>query len=45
MDGERERERPVTGPLRLEEEQTYYEILETEPGRQRRGDPARATAR
>ena len=32
MDGERERERPVTGPLRLEEEQTYYEILETEPG-------------
>jgi len=32
MDGERERERPVTGPLRLEEEQTYYEVLETEPG-------------
>jgi flagellar biosynthesis protein FlhG len=32
LDGERERERPVTGPLRLEEEQTYYEILETEPG-------------
>jgi flagellar biosynthesis protein FlhG len=26
-------ERPAaTGPLRLEEEQTYYEILETEPG-------------
>ena len=32
LDGERERERPVTGPLRVEEEQTYYEILETEPG-------------
>jgi flagellar biosynthesis protein FlhG len=32
LDGERERERPTTGPLRLEEEQTYYEILETEPG-------------
>ena len=32
MEGERERERPPTGPLRLEEEQTYYEILETEPG-------------
>ena len=32
LDGERERERPVTGPLRLEEEQTYYEVLETEPG-------------
>jgi flagellar biosynthesis protein FlhG len=32
LDGERERDRPVTGPLRLEEEQTYYEILETEPG-------------
>jgi flagellar biosynthesis protein FlhG len=32
LDGERERERPITGPLRLEEEQTYYEILETEPG-------------
>ena len=32
LDGERERERPVTGPMRLEEEQTYYEILETEPG-------------
>jgi flagellar biosynthesis protein FlhG len=29
---ENERERPVTTPLRLEEEQTYYEILETEPG-------------
>jgi flagellar biosynthesis protein FlhG len=32
LDGERERERPMTGPLRTEEEQTYYEILETEPG-------------
>jgi flagellar biosynthesis protein FlhG len=32
MDGERERDRPVTGPLRTEDEQTYYEILETEPG-------------
>jgi flagellar biosynthesis protein FlhG len=32
LDGERERERPITGPLRTEEEQTYYEILETEPG-------------
>ena len=32
LDGERERERPVTGPLRTEEEQTYYEVLETEPG-------------
>jgi flagellar biosynthesis protein FlhG len=32
LDSERERERPVTAPLRLEEEQTYYEILETEPG-------------
>jgi flagellar biosynthesis protein FlhG len=32
LDGERERERPATGPLRVEEEQTYYEILETEPG-------------
>ena len=32
MDGERERERPITGPLRTEEEQTYYEVLETEPG-------------
>jgi flagellar biosynthesis protein FlhG len=29
---ENERDRPVTTPLRLEEEQTYYEILETEPG-------------
>ncbi|HVZ85880.1 MAG TPA: helix-turn-helix domain-containing protein [Polyangia bacterium] len=29
---ENERERPVTTALRLEEEQTYYEILETEPG-------------
>jgi flagellar biosynthesis protein FlhG len=32
LDGERERERPVTGPLRLEEEQTYYEMMESEPG-------------
>jgi len=32
LDGERERDRPVAGPLRLEEEQTYYEMLETEPG-------------
>jgi flagellar biosynthesis protein FlhG len=32
LEGERERERPIAGPLRLEEEQTYYEILETEPG-------------
>jgi flagellar biosynthesis protein FlhG len=32
LDGERERERPLGHPLRLEEEQTYYEILETEPG-------------
>jgi flagellar biosynthesis protein FlhG len=32
LESERERERPPTGPLRLEEEQTYYEILETEPG-------------
>jgi flagellar biosynthesis protein FlhG len=29
---ENERERPVATALRLEEEQTYYEILETEPG-------------
>jgi flagellar biosynthesis protein FlhG len=29
---ENERDRPPIGPLRLEEEQTYYEILETEPG-------------
>ena len=29
---ENERDRPPLGPLRLEEEQTYYEILETEPG-------------
>jgi flagellar biosynthesis protein FlhG len=29
---ENERERPVQTPLRLEDEQTYYEILETEPG-------------
>src|SRR5678815_5023716 len=32
LDGERERERPVTGPLRTEDEQTYYEVMETEPG-------------
>ena len=32
LDGERERERPSTGPLRTEDEQTYYEVLETEPG-------------
>jgi flagellar biosynthesis protein FlhG len=35
LSGESERERERTapaGPLRLEEEQTYYEILETEPG-------------
>jgi flagellar biosynthesis protein FlhG len=32
LDSERERERPITGPLRTEEEQTYYEVLETEPG-------------
>jgi flagellar biosynthesis protein FlhG len=32
LDSERDRERPSAGPLRLEEEQTYYEILETEPG-------------
>jgi len=32
LDGERERERPATGPLRTEDEQTYYEVLETEPG-------------
>ena len=30
LDGERERQTPPV--LRLEEEQTYYEILETEPG-------------
>ena len=29
---ENEHDRAPTGPLRLEEEQTYYEILETEPG-------------
>jgi flagellar biosynthesis protein FlhG len=32
LDSERDRERAPSGPLRLEEEQTYYEILETEPG-------------
>ena len=32
LESERERDRPLGGPLRLEEEQTYYEILETEPG-------------
>jgi flagellar biosynthesis protein FlhG len=32
LDSERDRDRTPTGPLRLEEEQTYYEILETEPG-------------
>jgi flagellar biosynthesis protein FlhG len=32
LEGERERDRPQVSPLRLEEEQTYYEILETEPG-------------
>ncbi len=32
LESERERERPPTGPLRIEEEQTYYEVLETEPG-------------
>jgi flagellar biosynthesis protein FlhG len=33
LESEREREpRPPATPLRLEEEQTYYEILETEPG-------------
>jgi flagellar biosynthesis protein FlhG len=29
---EGDRERPPAPPLRIEEEQTYYEILETEPG-------------
>jgi flagellar biosynthesis protein FlhG len=29
---ENEHDRPPVSPLRLEEEQTYYEILETEPG-------------
>lgn len=32
LESERERERPPTAPLRLEEDQTYYEVLETEPG-------------
>jgi flagellar biosynthesis protein FlhG len=32
LESERERDRPLGSPLRLEEEQTYYEILETEPG-------------
>jgi flagellar biosynthesis protein FlhG len=32
LESERERERPASAPLRLEEEQTYYEVLETEPG-------------
>jgi flagellar biosynthesis protein FlhG len=32
LEGERERDRPLANPLRLEEDQTYYEILETEPG-------------
>ena len=32
LESERDRERPPAAPLRLEEEQTYYEILETEPG-------------
>ncbi len=32
LESERERDRPLGTPLRLEEEQTYYEILETEPG-------------
>jgi flagellar biosynthesis protein FlhG len=32
LESERERDRPPGSPLRLEEEQTYYEILETEPG-------------
>jgi flagellar biosynthesis protein FlhG len=31
-DSERERNTAVSTPLRLEEEQTHYEILETEPG-------------
>jgi flagellar biosynthesis protein FlhG len=31
LESERERQMPAT-PLRLEEEQTFYEILETEPG-------------
>ena len=32
LDSERDRDRAPAAPLRLEEEQTYYEILETEPG-------------
>jgi flagellar biosynthesis protein FlhG len=32
LESERERDRPLGTPLRLEEDQTYYEILETEPG-------------
>jgi flagellar biosynthesis protein FlhG len=32
LESERETARPPAGPLRLEEEQTFYEILETEPG-------------
>lgn len=32
LDNERERPSATVAPLRLEEEQTYYEILETEPG-------------
>jgi flagellar biosynthesis protein FlhG len=32
LESERERERPPTAPLRIEEEQTFYEVLETEPG-------------
>jgi flagellar biosynthesis protein FlhG len=32
LEGERERDRSLGSPLRLEEDQTYYEILETEPG-------------
>lgn len=32
LSAESERPSSITGPLRLDEEQTYYEILETEPG-------------
>ena len=32
LENERDRATATTAPLRLEEEQTYYEILETEPG-------------
>jgi len=32
LESERERGNATVAPLRLEEEQTYYEILETEPG-------------